>query len=108
MKGGVGKTTLCVNLAMEMFLQKKRVLLIDNDPQFNATSGLLKPLFYINDVLKKKDIHTIYHIYEREPRILGKKAPQLNPKSFFRQTWHFTGSPISLDLKRYLKSVTTT
>src|SRR5271155_963185 len=40
MKGGVGKTTLCVNLAMEMFLQRKRVLLIDNDPQFNATSGL--------------------------------------------------------------------
>lgn len=101
MKGGVGKTTLCVNLAFSLFREyRKKVLVVDNDPQFNATAALMKPKRYIDEVLKGKDQKTIYDIYEKPPRIRGERRRRIKPEEFFIRTWWYPSSDsmVRLDL----------
>lgn len=53
-KGGVGKTTSCVNISAQIASKGKKVLMIDMDPQGNATSGL--------GIAKSKMKNTIYDV----------------------------------------------
>jgi len=62
-KGGVGKTTTAINLAVCITVLRKTVLLIDLDPQANATSGLGIEKTPGNSIyaplLGEKDIHEV-------------------------------------------------
>ena len=57
-KGGVGKTTTCINMAAYMAVMGKRVLILDMDPQGNASSGV--------GIEKSNKLKTIYNVIDKD------------------------------------------
>ena len=81
-KGGVGKTTSCVNISAQIANKGKKVLMIDMDPQGNATSGL--------GISKSKIKNTIYDV------IIGRcDIKDAIIKSNFKNLWVV---PATIDL----------
>lgn len=68
-KGGTGKTTTAINLSSYFAISKKKTLLIDMDPQGNATSGV---------GFNNKDTNNIYRVIMQETKI---------EESFYPTNW---------------------
>lgn len=77
MKGGVGKTTICLNLAHALATRQKKVLIIDFDPQANASGGLLTFDEYEKHRGSRKVISDIFTDLEKIVGPVSKKIPQL-------------------------------
>ena len=60
-KGGVGKTTTCVNVAAYLAAMGKNVLIVDMDPQGNASSGV--------GIEKSNELKTLYNVIDKEVMI---------------------------------------
>lgn len=81
-KGGVGKTTSCVNLAASLAATKRKVLLVDLDPQGNATMG--------SGIDKNGIEYTIYDVLMGTARV--ENALQKSPEG------HYLVLPANSDL----------
>ena len=89
-KGGVGKTTTAVNLAASLAVAEKRTLLIDGDPQGNATSGI--------GVERGSFQTTTYHVLLRESTIADarKRGVQFSRLDVLPSTPDLAGAEVEL------------
>jgi chromosome partitioning protein len=89
-KGGVGKTTTAINLGASLAVAEKRTLVVDIDPQGNATSGL--------GLVQSDDLNTVYDVLvgERSAEASVAKALHFPYLDLLPSTRDLVGAEIEL------------
>jgi chromosome partitioning protein len=97
-KGGVGKTTTAVNLAASLAIAERRTLLLDADPQGNATSGV--------GILKHELQLSLYDslVEGRAPREIVLPVPSLPHLSVLPATQDLVGAELQLVERQHRES----
>jgi cellulose biosynthesis protein BcsQ len=107
-KGGVGKTTLAVNIAVALGNRGNRVLLVDSDPQCNMTSYILSDEL-VDELLDASDSANGETIWSAmKPIVDGDGKPKIvEPLSVFENVWLLPGdirlSEFEEDLEEFWK-----
>lgn len=109
MKGGVGKTTLTVNLGwMLIFSNTPRVLIVDLDPQFNASQYLMGARKYKTEIIDNKS-QTIWDIFEQKTKAPNRIKSTLDKNSVTQNIYNYKEGvldliPLRLELAFSLKT----
>ena len=97
-KGGVGKTTTCVNMAAYLAREGRKILLIDLDPQGNATTGL----GFSKSTLKK----SVYNVLIEEEDVKDNVLPtELDGLYILPANIDLAGSEVELVYKKSREKV---